>query len=574
MSIPSEFSKEVAACHYCGIIADPQVDYTSELTCSFKACGRRLYHQDCVETHLRRQKMQVGRMAGFGCPRGHHKNATDNDPCGGKISSSHKSHPVNLKKKAKALIPIPKPEFKPPGPKAKNQPAPKPLSKVPHTQRAVANPVANLNAPVPVRPLVRPPFSKVKNTGSDMSQDQMKAAVALIRQQLNVDTTFTSSPAQQPTPVPVVKTPQVPNPLFTTSRVNVPPSLKPDPDFLPALKDPPPPADLSWHEPRSSNPTSFTFNTDAFPSLDNKPQPQPVVAPKPAVHDYTSIEPDSSWCSDEERYNKLIGVASSSDFEIDEGGTGGVDTNSSYDVALYDVASELEYQHSLSPSEQIAPAASSADTQSHELPALTDEMLAYVMQYGFEASGLPAEYTDYVNQMIAQAHIEADQWHQEVEEQAYVDTDEHANVEYDHPEYTEDSHPQYAEDAYPQYAEDAPPEYAEDSHPEYAGDAHQQFAEDAHPEYAVAAVHLNPHGQDAYSDFYAQTQEFSMTTYQDTAQSMYTQQTKVQELQAKAFTYIQPVQFNLPVPLPIPAVVEEEVEEDVNLDDLLALCIG
>eukprot|EP00955_Chlamydomonas_euryale_P054967 355993-Chlamydomonas_euryale.AAC.16 len=117
-----------------------QRDYSTELSCGRAGCGRSPFHQvrfrddgveilatlgrapsdtqprpvlppqTCIETHLRKLKLPTDRMAGFPCPRGHGKDRTDDSiPCKGRIDSTHKRLPCNLKKKKKALAPVPAP---------------------------------------------------------------------------------------------------------------------------------------------------------------------------------------------------------------------------------------------------------------------------------------------------------------------------------------------------------------------------------------------------------------------------------------------------------------------------------
>eukprot|EP00798_Chlamydomonas_sp_ICE-L_P025023 gene25023-biopygen19463 len=87
-------------CVYCNVDIDPNVDYVSELSCTYNGCGRLTYHKSCVDTHLRRIKHNPGQFSGFQCPRGNGKGVLPNEaPCVGRIKNTHRYLPRNQKKK-------------------------------------------------------------------------------------------------------------------------------------------------------------------------------------------------------------------------------------------------------------------------------------------------------------------------------------------------------------------------------------------------------------------------------------------------------------------------------------------
>lgn len=79
-----------------------QSDYAAELTCGCRACGRRWYHQSCLEIFLKRTgdpgRFLDGRATGYPCPAGKSKHAVS-APCPGRIFGTHRRPP---KKKVKA----------------------------------------------------------------------------------------------------------------------------------------------------------------------------------------------------------------------------------------------------------------------------------------------------------------------------------------------------------------------------------------------------------------------------------------------------------------------------------------
>jgi hypothetical protein len=129
---------------------------------SCQRCEPRIYHQDCVEKYLKKHGFPKARLSGFPCPYGKGK-ATDN-PCKGKIDTSHAILPKNdEKKKAHMVMPAvvealqqarpakapkntPKaPAAKPPAPAAKGPVAKPHAGKPPIINRAVPPQPLGLN---------------------------------------------------------------------------------------------------------------------------------------------------------------------------------------------------------------------------------------------------------------------------------------------------------------------------------------------------------------------------------------------------------------------------------------------
>lgn len=86
-----------ATCTWCMQEVDAAHHYACVLCCG--RCGYKMYHQDCVEAHLRKLGLTVGRLSGFTCPHGRGKGC-DADPCPGRIDSTHRKVPKGKKKKA------------------------------------------------------------------------------------------------------------------------------------------------------------------------------------------------------------------------------------------------------------------------------------------------------------------------------------------------------------------------------------------------------------------------------------------------------------------------------------------
>eukprot|EP00798_Chlamydomonas_sp_ICE-L_P015083 gene15083-biopygen24144 len=99
-------------CVYCNVDIDPNVDYVSELSCTYNGCGRMTYHKSCVDTHLRRIKHNPGQFSGFQCPRGNGKGVLPNEaPCVGRIKNTHRYLPRNQKKKMMKKMKVDSPTF-------------------------------------------------------------------------------------------------------------------------------------------------------------------------------------------------------------------------------------------------------------------------------------------------------------------------------------------------------------------------------------------------------------------------------------------------------------------------------
>lgn len=164
-------------CDWCGDVVEEEELYSAVLSCARRTCGRHMYHQACIEDHLRKHKMAPARLSGFPCPYGHGRKSPS-EPCNGKIESTHKKIAKNKVKKAQAaqvFVPPPKP---PPGPKAK-------VAAAAQVQQPSARPVVqNLNKPTPVRGNVRgnvPPGRNLAVAPPEKSKAEMRAMIASYR---------------------------------------------------------------------------------------------------------------------------------------------------------------------------------------------------------------------------------------------------------------------------------------------------------------------------------------------------------------------------------------------------------
>lgn len=104
-SLPHDDLGENRRCDWCGEMCDQTIQELNLLRCSSQCCTSNLYHQDCLEKHLRKMKLPLDRKIGFPCPRGHGPcSEFKGDECRGKIERSHPKMPASEKKTKAAKV--------------------------------------------------------------------------------------------------------------------------------------------------------------------------------------------------------------------------------------------------------------------------------------------------------------------------------------------------------------------------------------------------------------------------------------------------------------------------------------
>eukprot|EP00798_Chlamydomonas_sp_ICE-L_P015317 gene15317-biopygen24356 len=90
-------------CVYCNVDIDPNVDYVSELSCTYNGCGRLTYHKD---------QAYPGQFQGSNAPEENGKGVLPHEePCVGRIKEHSRYLPRNQKKKMMKKMKVDAPTF-------------------------------------------------------------------------------------------------------------------------------------------------------------------------------------------------------------------------------------------------------------------------------------------------------------------------------------------------------------------------------------------------------------------------------------------------------------------------------
>mmetsp|Transcript_36724 Transcript_36724/g.108289 ORF Transcript_36724/g.108289 Transcript_36724/m.108289 type:complete len:489 (-) Transcript_36724:519-1985(-) len=404
--LPDGEESESCVCQYCLQEIDFERDYSTELSCGRAGCGRSPFHQTCIETHLRKLKLPTDRMAGFPCPRGHGKDRTDDSiPCKGRIDSTHKRLPCNLKKKKKALAPVPAPARN--GRKDGMTTAASQAAARMATQQSVkAAPTGKHTAAVakPAAGAVKPAVvAAVKPKKEDI-----QALVARMRSEINghANNGGPSRPAPQLPRRPAAPPQPAPGDLVA-ARLGGAAAPR---AFVPGME----PAEPAQRKSKAFNLTDSSFpqlgampakannakmvDKDDTKEVDNyngSPRQALVALPSPAARDVPS-----HFVRDVNRYNALVGAPGISH---DDGGLSSGDSGGgSMSFGGGSICSDIGEPSTITMSDTQSELADPEEYDPVRDGAIPDDQLWVAVQHGLDAAGLDAKHFTFVQQVAFQ----------------------------------------------------------------------------------------------------------------------------------------------------------------------------
>eukprot|EP00195_Chlamydomonas_chlamydogama_P011926 CAMPEP_0202891334 /NCGR_PEP_ID=MMETSP1392-20130828/1417_1 /ASSEMBLY_ACC=CAM_ASM_000868 /TAXON_ID=225041 /ORGANISM="Chlamydomonas chlamydogama, Strain SAG 11-48b" /LENGTH=645 /DNA_ID=CAMNT_0049575047 /DNA_START=129 /DNA_END=2066 /DNA_ORIENTATION=+ len=436
MAVPTQIN-QLPICELCADSVDAETEYTCELTCSSRICGRNIYHQDCLEVYIRRQGLPPDRPAGFMCPRGHGKGATGPE-CKGRIGTTHKGVPCTNKKKKKlaglqASDQPAKPIIKP-APAKPPQPAPKAVAAAAAARLLQKVAAAPTSAKPPPKVLVKAPGPDPKVQAAN-TKAQMQALVANLRQEIAQGGSKQQQQQQLVKAVPGSAKPtgaQAAAPLpgagaaarLGTARAGQAPAP------VPGLELEESPRQQQWggrtvkpsgraqQQQQQHEAFDLQDETEAFPSLGAAPgAPRQRKAHQAPVREANAMPVNAmdpahknKFISDLDAYNELLKKHGLMDDCDDEFGDE-ADRASSSNGGAAGGTEGLSSQHSGSVAANGG--AEEPDICDIDITTLDDEILLYAIEHGCEAVGLPASFEATLQQI--KDMIRTGSWQQEVE---------------------------------------------------------------------------------------------------------------------------------------------------------------